>query len=45
MVYAWETGCKGITIYRDGSRNVQVLENVTKEDALLQECPTGVCDI
>lgn len=45
MIYAWEQGCKGITIYRDGSRNVQVLENIKEEDSLLQECPSGVCDI
>ena len=33
---AWDTGCKGITIYRDESKSVQVL-NLPKENGLFQE--------
>jgi ribonucleoside-diphosphate reductase alpha chain len=39
---AWETGCKGCTVYRDGSRNVQVLETEATKD---RSCKDGTCEL
>ncbi len=35
-ILAWKLGCKGITIYRDKSKAVQILEKVSRQDIKIQ---------
>lgn len=43
FVYAWQTGCKGITVYRDNSRDVQVVNHNTKP--IIEEPDVEICPI
>ena len=37
-ILAWESGCKGITVYRAGSRDKEVLVKGTKTEEVMEIC-------
>jgi ribonucleoside-diphosphate reductase alpha chain len=48
FIEGWMEGCKGLTVYRNGSREFQVLETKVKKDepvsTCLTTCADGGCD-
>lgn len=49
FINGWKAGCKGLTVYRNGSRQYQVLETNAKKDepvrTFTDTCKDGKCDI
>ena len=49
FIEGWKQGCKGLTVYRNGSREFQVLETNVKNDepvkTFIDTCKDGKCDI
>lgn len=44
FIYAWKNGAKGLTVYRDKSRETQVLQ-VTEDEVNNQSCVNGICNL
>lgn len=49
FIEGWKAGCKGLTVYRNGSREFQVLETNAKKNepvsTCIDTCKDGKCDI
>jgi ribonucleoside-diphosphate reductase alpha chain len=49
FVQGWKSGCKGLTVYRNGSRKSQVMDAHVESAGLIQTCVTtcknGLCDV
>jgi ribonucleoside-diphosphate reductase alpha chain len=44
FMFAWESGCKGITVYKDGSRQGPLEASDIVENGV-RECSNGRCSI